>query len=167
MTPSQEAWDYAAKVESGDIPSCKWIKLACKRFLNDMERGDGRGLKMHEQKAQKAIDFYQRVHQIKGEWAGQPIDLSSWQKFILVNLFGWVWKDSDLRRFRSAYIEVARKNGKSTFVAPLGLYMLHWDGEPGAEVYSAATSRDQARICLLYTSPSPRDRQKSRMPSSA
>ena len=146
MTAAIDAWSYAASVESGDTPACKWVRLACKRFLDDMENGDDRGLTMDAQRAQEAIDFYERVHQIKGEWAGQPIALSPWQKFILVNLFGWVWKDTSLRRFRSAYIEVARKNGKSTFVAPLGLYMLHWDGEPGAEVYSAATSRDQARI---------------------
>ena len=146
MTAYEEAWNYAAQVDSGEIPACKWTRMACKRFIDDMLHGDDRGLKMDNQKAQDVLDFYSRVPQIKGEWAGQPIALSSWQKFILVNLFGWVWKDSNLRRFRTAYIEVARKNGKSTFIAPLGLYMLHWDGEPGSEVYSAATSRDQARI---------------------
>ena len=146
MTAYEEAWNYAAQVDSGEIPACKWTCMACKRFIDDMLHGDDRGLKMDNQKAQDVLEFYSRVPQIKGEWAGQPIALSSWQKFILVNLFGWVWKGSNLRRFRTAYIEVARKNGKSTFIAPLGLYMLHWDGEPGAEVYSAATSRDQARI---------------------
>ena len=100
----------------------------------------------NETKAQDILDFYELVPHIKGEWAGQPIVPSDWQTFALINLFGWVWKETGLRRFKSGYIEVARKNGKSTFVAPIGLYMVKDDGEPGSEVYSCATTRDQARI---------------------
>ena len=142
----QDAWQYANQITHGEIPACKWTTLACQRFINDFEHGHERGLLFDEDKAQHVLDFYEMVPHIKGEWAGQPITLTPWQCFVVVNLFGWVWADTGRRRFKSAYIEVARKNGKSTFVAPLGLYMTRYDHEAGSEVYSCATSRDQARI---------------------
>ncbi len=147
MTISWEVgYQYAYDITSKDISACQWTRKACQRFIDDMQNGDERGLIFKVDKAQEVIDFYSHVPHIKGEWAGKPVEPSPWQVFILINLFGWYWKDTDQRRFKSAYIEVGRKNGKSTFVAPLGLYMTRWDDEPGAEVYSAATSRDQARI---------------------
>lgn len=76
---------------------------------------------------------------------GELIKLSGWQIFILSTVFGWVNAKGN-RRFRRVYTEIGRGNGKSTFTSPLGLYMLALDGEEGAEVYSAATTRDQARI---------------------
>jgi phage terminase large subunit-like protein len=81
----------------------------------------------------------------KGEWAGQTFALAPWQAFVVGCLFGWQRSDG-LRRFRTAYCAVPRKNGKSTLSAGIGLYLLVADGEHGAEIYSAATSRDQARI---------------------
>ena len=147
MAISWEAgYQYANDIDVGTIPACSWVKKACRRFLDDMERGHERGLAFDVDKAQSVLDFYDHVPHIKGEWAGKPIVPGGWQAFVLINLYGWVWEETGLRRFKSAYIEVSRKNGKSTFVAPLGLYMLRWDDEPGAEIYSAATSRDQARI---------------------
>lgn len=96
--------------------------------------------------AQFRIGFYPRyLRHSKGEWARRPVELSPWQKFVVGSLFGWKRADGT-RRFRSAYLEVARKNGKSTMLAGLGLDMLVCDGEPGAEVYAAATKKDQARI---------------------
>jgi phage terminase large subunit-like protein len=83
---------------------------------------------------------------IKGKWGGKPLQLEPWQKFILTTVFGWVKKDSGLRRFRICYTEVSRKNAKSTLSSGVALYMLLADSEPGAEVYSAATTRDQAKI---------------------
>lgn len=142
----QVGYQYAVDVDDGTIPAGQWVRKACRRFLDDLTHGHERGLALDVDKAQDVLDFYDHVPHIQGEWAGQPITPSPWEVFILINLFGWVWADSGLRRFRQAYIEVARKNGKSTFVAPLGLYMLRWDHEPGAQIYSAATSRDQARI---------------------
>lgn len=87
----------------------------------------------------------------KGEWAGAPLILEEWQRLIITIIFGWVRPDADrpgqwVRRFRTAYIEVARKNGKSLLVSGLGLYLLVADQEPGAEVYSFATKEDQARL---------------------
>jgi phage terminase large subunit-like protein len=82
----------------------------------------------------------------KGQWAGQPFELLPWQRDDLVYpLFGWRRPDGT-RRFRRAYIEVAKKNGKSCLVSALGLYLLVADGEPGAEVYSCAADRPQASI---------------------
>lgn len=142
----RDSLQYADDVKNKKIPACKWVKLACKRYFDDVKNADKKGFYFDEKKAQHVLNFYSYVPHIKGEWAGQPIQLSPWQGFIICNLFGWLWKKTGLRRFQSAYIEVGRKNGKSTFIAPIGLYMLGYDREAGAEVYSAATSRDQARI---------------------
>ena len=96
--------------------------------------------------ADRAVSFIESLKHIKGrEWAGRPIVLEDWQCFIVSTIFGWVDLAGD-RRFKAAYIEVPRKNAKSTLSSAIGLYMLVADGEPGAEVYSAATTRDQARI---------------------
>ena len=137
---------YARDVVDKKIDECQYIVQACTRFFDDLNNGESRGLVFNQEKAQDVLDFYDYVPHIKGEWAGQPIALSHWQGFVLINLFGWRWIATGLRRFKTAYIEVARKNGKSTFIAPVGLYMLFCDGEGGAEIYSAACSRDQARI---------------------
>lgn len=139
-------YKYAEDVLSGEIPACHWVKLCCQRFFNDMEQAEEKGIYLDEDKACEVLELYDNIPHIKGEWAGQPLTLSPWQGFIVLNLFGWCWRETGTRRFRNAYIEVARKNGKSTFVAPIGLYMMSFDNEAGAEVYSAATSRDQARI---------------------
>jgi len=91
------------------------------------------------------LAFFQFLRHSKGEWAGAQIALELWQEFYLSTLFGWLRADGT-RRFRTSYLEVARKNGKSTILAGVGLYLLVADGEPGAEIYTAATKRDQARI---------------------
>lgn len=82
----------------------------------------------------------------KGEWGGQPFRLGPWEEFIVANLFGWKRKIDRTRRFRSAYIAIPRKNGKSTLFAGIGIYLLVADGEPGAEIYAFATKKDQAKI---------------------
>jgi phage terminase large subunit-like protein len=98
--------------------------------------------------ADLAVRFFERllVHS-KGEWAGKPFILQEWQREDIIKpLFGWKRKSDNTRRYRTAYIEIPRKNGKSTLCAGLGLYLLFADGEPGAEIYSAAADKDQARI---------------------
>ena len=97
----------------------------------------------------RIIRWFQWCQHTKGKKAGEPIDLEPFQIFILGNVFGWVHKDSGLRRFRKAYVQVARKNGKSTMLSGLALYMLWADREPGAEVYCTASKKDQARIIYL------------------
>lgn len=129
----------------GRLPACRYTRLACERHLRDLETAHARGLWWD---AEAVIDvelFYSALPHSKGEWAGQRIQLEGWQMFILGSLFGWKRLDGT-RRFRSAYVEVPRKNGKSTTAAGLGLYLAFEDGEPGAEVYAAATKRDQAKI---------------------
>ena len=130
----------------GTLAAGKLVKQAARRFLRDMEEGAARGLRFDRAAAQHAIDFFGFLKHSKGEWAGQNFELSPWQQFVVWNLFGWKGENG-YRRFRRAYIEVPRKNGKSTLAAGIGLYLLTGDGEPGAEVYSAATKRDQAKIC--------------------
>ncbi|MEO1063732.1 MAG: terminase TerL endonuclease subunit [Actinomycetota bacterium] len=97
--------------------------------------------------AEHAAGFFPRyLRHSKGEWAGQPFDLLDWQREdLIMPLFGWVREDGS-RRFRKAYVELPKKNGKSTIASGIGLYMLVGDGEPGAEIYSVATDKDQASI---------------------
>jgi phage terminase large subunit-like protein len=97
------------------------------------------------QPADNLCAFVERLPHVKGPLAGQPILLEPWQVFILTTVFGWVKPDGK-RRFRRAYIEVPRGSGKSALSSAVALYMLAADGEGGAEVYSLATTRDQARI---------------------
>ena len=136
---------YIAGVLDGTVPACKLIRLAVQRHVRDLEEGPKRGLRFDRQAAEHAIRFFGFLKHSKGEWAGQSFQLEPWQQFILWVLFGWKRADG-LRRFRIGYIEVPRKNGKTTLVAGIGLYLLVADGEPGAEVYSAATKRDQAKL---------------------
>ena len=139
------AEEYARDVLAGTIPTCRWVRLACERHLRDLETGDERGLRFDPGAAALVIAFFSQLKHSKGEWAGQTIRLEPWQQFILWVLFGWKRADGT-RRFRTSYLEVARKNGKTTMAAGVGLYLLLADGEPGAEIYSAATKRDQARL---------------------
>ncbi len=136
---------YIDDVISGEIPACLYVRQACQRHLDDLKCGHKRGLYHDPDAAQLVIDFFSILQHSKGKWAGQCIDLEPWQMFILWCVFGWKRKDGT-RRFKVAYNEVARKNGKSTFAAGIGLYGLVADGEEGAEVYSAATKMDQAKI---------------------
>lgn len=162
MATVQAGIQYAERVLSGEIVAGELVRLACQRFLNDLEHGPERGIYFSEDRAQHILDFYNFVPHVKGALAGKPIELMPWHVFILINLFGFIIplideitgeqvldEDGDgvmVRRFRTAYNEVARKNAKSTVSSGIGLYMTGADGEGGAEVYSAATTRDQARI---------------------
>jgi len=143
--PKHPVTDYAEKVVSGKIIAGKLVRLACERHLDDLKSGKMQGLYFDEDAADHAIAFFGFLKHSKGEWAGCYFELEPWQQFIVGCLFGWKRADGT-RRFRTAYLQVARKNGKSTLIAGIGLYLFIADGEPGAEVYTAATKRDQARI---------------------
>jgi phage terminase large subunit-like protein len=136
---------YAEHVLAGEFVTGKLVRLACERHLRDLEDGETRGLYFDPEGAQHAIDFFGFLRHSKGEWAGKVVELEQWQQFIVGALFGWK-RSNGTRRFRTAYNEIARKNGKSTLAAGIALYLLVGDGEPGAEVYCAATKRDQAKI---------------------
>ena len=146
LSGSARAARYVAGVLSGEVVACEWVRLACKRHADDLERKRWK-YEYDVERADKRVRFVEALPHIKGsKFAGKKIELSDWQCFIVCCVFGWVHKVSRLRRFRSVYIEVARKNGKSTLSAPVGLSCLCIDNEPGAEVYSAATTKDQAKI---------------------
>ncbi len=134
---------YVNDVLTGKILTCKFVKQACKRQREDLKRDFK--YEFNDELANRVCRFVELLPHIKGELAGKPIKLEGWQIFILTTLFGWVDEDG-YRRYKTAYTEIARKNAKSTLSSAVALYMLCMDGEGGAEVYSAATTRDQARI---------------------
>jgi phage terminase large subunit-like protein len=120
------------------------VQLACARHLENLTGGAARGLRFDVEAARHAIAFFGFLRHSNGERAGQTFALASWQASVVGSLFGWK-RSNGLRTFRSAYCAMPRKNGKSTLSAGIGLHVLVADGEHGAEIYSAATSRDQAR----------------------
>ena len=135
---------YARDVISGKIVACHWVKQACLRQLDDLANGVP-GFQFSVAFASRACVFIEHLRHIKGALAGTRIILEPWQIFILTTVFGWVDGEKK-RRFRHVYIEVPRGNGKSALSSGVALYALAADGEGGAECYTFATTRDQARI---------------------
>lgn len=154
------AAQYQADVLSGVIPACKWVRLACERNRRDLDRQDTAvfPFQFDPEKARRICQFAELLPHIKGPKAfivgeddqGRPlwntIVLEPWQCWILTTLFGWVHRETGLRRFRVGLILIPRKNAKSTVGAIIALYLFAVEGGSGAEVYSAATTRDQAKI---------------------
>jgi phage terminase large subunit-like protein len=148
---------YAQRVVAGEEVAGLYERLACKRYLRDLERQGTPDFPyvIDERLGSRECQFLELLPHIKGEWAKPiytdgklsyaKIALEDWQVFIEFQLFGWVHMLTRLRRFRRSYEEIARKNAKSTRAAGRGLYMAFADNEPGAQVYSAATTADQAR----------------------
>lgn len=141
------AKEYMRGVLDGSVPACSFVKQAVQRQLNDLRRwgAEGGDYYFDEKEASRPCWFIENLTHTKGELAGRAIHLEPWQCFLLTTLFGWKAKAGN-RRFRSAYVEVARGNGKSTLLSGIGLFCLCADHEPGAEVYSFATTREQAKI---------------------
>lgn len=138
---------YARDVSTGKILACKWVKLACKRQTEDLKKYARSGqYEWSKEEAGRICRFIELLTHAKGELAGQRVILEPWQIFILTTVFGWRRRADGGRRFRRAYIEVPRGSGKSTLSSGVALYCLLADREPGAEVYSFATTRDQAKI---------------------
>ena len=154
------ATQYAEDIVAGQLLANKWARLACQRHLDDLARVNPDGtpwryawnlpLPVEAGKiatpAERVCTFIEMLPHIKGDWAarGEKIRLQPWQVFIVASIFGWIDRESKRRRFRVADLFVPRKNAKSTMAAGIGLYMLSADGEFGAEIYSGATSQDQA-----------------------
>lgn len=137
---------YALEVRDGIRTAGPHVRNQCKRHLLDIEDGPARGLVWNIDLANRAIEFFETVlHLNGGEYEGLPFKLLPWQKFIVGSLFGWIGADG-YRRFRSAYVETAKGSGKSPLAAGIGMTGLVADGESRAEVYSAATKKDQATI---------------------
>lgn len=146
--PADPVTQYALDVLAGRIIAGILVRKACERHLSDLATGHERGLYFDVKAAEKAIAFFPLLRHYKGEWAGKPIVLESWEKFVVGAVFGWKRADGT-RRFRSAYLEVAKKNGKTILAAGIALLLAFFDDEPGAEVYSIATKRDQAKLVWL------------------
>lgn len=142
------AKSYAEDVVSGRQLACKYVRLVCQRYLDDLKRQGENDFRyrLDTVKAAKVCRFMELMPHIKGRWAQQKqlLHLEPWQCFINVNVFGWVSKETGFRRYRRVYVEVPRKNSKSTMTAAVANYMLAEDGEHGAEVYSGATTEKQA-----------------------
>lgn len=123
------------------------LEIQCiQRLISDLKHGHERGLIWDEDAAALAVRFFSGLKHWKGEYAGHPFALEPWQEeCIVAPFFGWKRQDGT-RRFREIYVEIPRKNGKTTLLAGVGLILLVADGEQGAEIYTAATKKDQARI---------------------
>ena len=138
--------EYNAKIQSGEIAASKRVKAVYARLAADTNSIRG-GYMFDEARANRPIEFIERFcKHSKGEWAGQCIRLELFQKAFIQALFGFVDAQTGLRQYRESFFLVGRKNGKSTLLAGLALYMLTSDGEGGAEVYSTATKYAQARL---------------------
>lgn len=151
MSYADRAGRYAKDVADGRILACKWTRLACQRYLDDLSaQGEGFEYWFDADAADAVCGFVELMPHVKGEWArpkpGQPaptIELEDWQCFFLSAVFGWK-RENGTRRYRKASLYVPRKNAKSTLAAAIGNYMFTADDEPGAEVYSGATTEYQA-----------------------
>lgn len=139
---------YARSVVSGRVLAGTYHRLACVRHLRDRTREGTRTFpyRFDYARAERFFRFASQLHHYKGEWSGQPIVLRPHQQFRLGSLFAWVHVKTGLRRFRTAYCEIPRKNGKSLEAAIVALYVTFFDGEAGAEGYCIATKREQAKI---------------------
>jgi len=139
---------YVRSVVSGKVPAGKYHRLACERHEYDRRREGTRRFSylLDLDRADRFLRFGEQLKHYKGEWAGQFIRWQPHQQYRLGSLFGWVHRDSGLRRFRHSYNELPRKQGKSLEDAVVAVYATFFDGEPGAEGYCAATKKDQARI---------------------
>ncbi len=154
------AAQYQSDILAGHIPACRWVKLACERNRRDLDRQETPDFpyRFDPAAARRICALAEMLPHIKGPkakvvgrddrgrnvWA--TIDLEPWQCWYLTTMFGWLRADTGLRRFRVSMLLVPRKNGKSIIAAVIVLYMLTLDGESGAECYSAATTRDQAKV---------------------
>jgi len=99
-------------------------------------------------RAQRVIDFFALVQFYEGDFAGEPFTLLPYQLWLTGSIFGWVHPETGLRRFQNVYVEIGKGNGKTPWAAVIGLYMMMADGEEGAQVYSAASGLDQAKLCF-------------------
>lgn len=135
---------YYNLIKSGKILVSKKILKQYEKIIYDLNNPG----KYHFdiKKANRPIQFIETFcKHSKGQWAGKPVILDLWQKALIQTIFGFV-DDKGFRKYREVFIVVARKNGKSTLLSAIGLYMLFADGEGGAQVCCVASKKDQAKI---------------------
>lgn len=153
--------EYYEKIQTGEIKVSRKVRIVYEKLVKDIDNPktiniyneDTEETEEHkyifdENKALDAIEFIEKFckHSKGRKWAGQPFILELWQKAFVSAIFGFVDSETGFRKYKKVILFVARKNGKSTLAAAIGLYMLLADNEPGAECYSIATKKDQAKI---------------------
>jgi len=146
--PGDAATRYARDVVAGKVVVGELVRLACERHLRDLGEGPARGLRWDVELACHAMEFFPEfLCHYEGKFDGKPFVLDPFEQFIVGSLFGWLGGDG-YRRFRTGYVEIGKGNGKSPLSAGVGLYGLIADEEAGAQIYCAATTRDQAGIAF-------------------
>lgn len=135
--------EYARDVVENRVVACRWVRLACKRFLDDLESPK---YYFDESKYKMIVKFCSVLKHYTSGAAGKPFILEPWEDFIVCNIFCLYSSETGKRKYKSAHISVARKNGKTTLAAVLALFALVADGEPAPSVIMAANSREQAHI---------------------
>jgi phage terminase large subunit-like protein len=145
-TTTDRATAYAKRVHAGQVVAGPHVRNACRRHLDDLKHGKKRGLHYDEEAAARAIRFFEtKLRLSEGQFEGKPLILHESQCFKVGSIFGWKRRDNT-RRFRRAYIEEGKGNGKSPLAGGIGLYGMMADGEAGAEIYAAGATKDQAGI---------------------
>lgn len=138
--------EYWHQIRDKKIVVCDKIYRLYRKLIRDLSDTNSNYI-YDEDKANHAIDFIENFcKHSKGEYGGKPVILELWQKAAVAAIFGFVDKETGLRKYREVFFVVARKNGKSTLAAGIGLYLQIADGEAGSEVYAVATKYDQAKI---------------------
>jgi phage terminase large subunit-like protein len=138
--------EYWEKIQSGEIVACRRLKQQYQKLVDEIHNPRDPWI-FDLERATQPIEFIERFcKHSKGKWMGKPVKLELFQKAKLQAVYGFVHKETGLRRAREVFTLVGRKNGKSTEKAATGLFMMIGDGEGGSEVYSVATKKDQARL---------------------
>lgn len=154
MTILSELKGYASDCIRGKIPSCQKHKWACERFIRDVSKSESDSSYPYywdEREAERIVDWFALLRHSKGVLAGRPIELTSSQKFTVCQIYGWLRKDSGLRRFNKMFKEVARKNGKSQELAGMLLYEISRQATKNREIYEtycAGSKKDQSLIIV-------------------
>ena len=147
---TDRATEYALSVDSGAIAAGPFVRGACRRHLEDLERSaydPEYAFEFNLDSASEAMRFFEEYLLLNGgQYEGKPFILLPWQAYIVGSIYGWKRKSDGFRRFRVAYVETPKGSGKSPLAAGVGLKGLVADGEPRAEVYAAATYKDQAMV---------------------
>ena len=137
--------DYPKKVLSGEVIASKLIKLACKRFMTFLQRED---IVFDTRKADKVVNFIEKLRLSTGKFANRPFKLSEWQKFVIYYVYGLTYKDSGYRITRELYLQLSRKSGKTALASAMALYHLVADGESDGQIIFAANSAAQAQLAF-------------------
>jgi len=148
VNPVHPSMQYALEVVNGQRVAGEAERLACQRHLDDLQKQGSKSFPwvFDEDKANRIYAWFKYCHHVEGPLAGMPIILEPFQKFDLGVIFGWVHKGTGMRRFEKAFTQMARKNGKSTLMSGIALYLMAGDLEEEPQVYCAAVDKQQARI---------------------